>query len=316
MLSLFFLRRVFFIRENLIGNKYGYLKVIEMSYEKNSKGKSKTYCICECECGKIIKRPAYGLKHSSNVTSCGCKRSEINDKQSLNIIGNKYGRLLVIEEYNNISPREILCKCDCGKYKVIKKSDVTSGHTKSCGCLHYEKFTKGNTKDISGYISDYGVKAIKPEYLDEHGKWIWSFLCPLCGKTFNAIPAKIKNNHITSCGCRKKSAGEYMISEILNDFNIKYIEQYSFPDCKNKKSLRFDFAIINDNKIDKLIEFDGTQHYECVEFFGGEKSFEYSKKRDSVKNEYCKKNNIQLYRIKYTLDKNKLKEEITNIIYP
>lgn len=29
-----------------------------------------------------------------------------------------------------------LCECECGKVKVIRTSSLTSGHTKSCGCLY------------------------------------------------------------------------------------------------------------------------------------------------------------------------------------
>lgn len=27
------------------------------------------------------------------------------------------------------------CRCDCGNYCIVKYSDLTAGHTKSCGCL-------------------------------------------------------------------------------------------------------------------------------------------------------------------------------------
>ena len=30
------------------------------------------------------------------------------------------------------------CKCKCGKIKEISKETLTSGNTKSCGCLHKE----------------------------------------------------------------------------------------------------------------------------------------------------------------------------------
>jgi hypothetical protein len=35
------------------------------------------------------------------------------------------------------------------------------------------------------------------------------------------------------------------------------MKEYSFSDLKNKKVLRFDFAIIENNQIVRLIEFDG-----------------------------------------------------------
>ena len=58
----------------------------------------------------------------------------------------------------------------------------------------------------------------------------------------------------------------------------------------------FDFYL-PDLKI--CIEYDGTQHYQINEFFGGKKSFEISKIKDEIKNQYCIENNIGLIRIKF-----------------
>ena len=48
-----------------------------------------------------------------------------------------------------------------------------------------------------------------------------------------------------------------------------------------------------------LIEFDGEQHFEPVEYFGGEEKFLIQKERDKRKNKYCEENNIPLLRIPY-----------------
>ena len=54
-----------------------------------------------------------------------------------------------------------LCKCDCGNEKVINRNELTSGRTKSCGCLRPRKTIKlerrklpHNTYDLSG---EYGI---------------------------------------------------------------------------------------------------------------------------------------------------------------
>jgi len=57
-----------------------------------------------------------------------------------NEIGNKYGKLLVIEKAprpeNRPKGAYWLCKCNCGNYKVIRGADLRSGHVNSCGCLY------------------------------------------------------------------------------------------------------------------------------------------------------------------------------------
>ena len=63
---------------------------------------------------------------------------------------------------------------------------------------------------------------------------------------------------------------------------------------------KFDFAIFNsDGTLLKLIEFDGEQHFNAVELFGGEEQLKIQQERDKNKNEYCKKHNIPLLRIPY-----------------
>ncbi|MBS3788755.1 hypothetical protein KGY79_11230, partial [Candidatus Bipolaricaulota bacterium] len=47
------------------------------------------------------------------------------------------------------------------------------------------------------------------------------------------------------------------------------------------------------------IEYMGRQHYEPVEFFGGEEDYEETKKRDKVKKMKCTKNDVSLIRFKY-----------------
>lgn len=47
-------------RENLVGNKYGQLKVIEILYNYNNT--NETMCLCQCVCGTEVIRKAYSSK--------------------------------------------------------------------------------------------------------------------------------------------------------------------------------------------------------------------------------------------------------------
>lgn len=59
-------------------------------------------------------------------------------------IGQKFGMLTVIGNAeplitkNGYRYKRFLCKCDCGKEKVITKRALTIDKTKSCGCLRSE----------------------------------------------------------------------------------------------------------------------------------------------------------------------------------
>jgi len=48
-----------------------------------------------------------------------------------------------------------------------------------------------------------------------------------------------------------------------------------------------------------LIEYQGRQHYEAIDYFGGEPKFEMRKKCDKIKKDYCANHNIPLLIIPY-----------------
>ena len=51
-------------------------------------------------------------------------------------VGEKYGRLTVIE--NHHPKDEVVCRCECGNIKVARATNVFYGGTRSCGCLSKE----------------------------------------------------------------------------------------------------------------------------------------------------------------------------------
>lgn len=60
-----------------------------------------------------------------------------HSRKKLDLTGQKYGRLTVLEPAENIGTRTAwLCRCDCGRETVIPTHRLRSGHTKSCGCVN------------------------------------------------------------------------------------------------------------------------------------------------------------------------------------
>ena len=76
----------------------------------------------------------------------------------INMIGQKFGRLIVYERHGTDKNRNILwlCTCNCGQLKIVRASCLRSGDTKSCGCLRSENghntsslnITHGHSKRI------------------------------------------------------------------------------------------------------------------------------------------------------------------------
>ena len=53
------------------------------------------------------------------------------------MIGKRFGKLVVLERLNKSGKQGTIwkCLCDCGNIKEIPTYELTSGKTKSCGCL-------------------------------------------------------------------------------------------------------------------------------------------------------------------------------------
>ena len=99
-----------------------------------------------------------------------------------------------------------------------------------------------------------------------------------------------------NCPQCNESRGEKEVEAFLNKYSIDFKVQYIFNDCKFYKHLPFDFYL---PKYNCCIEYDGEQHFKIVKWFGGLDGFIDRKIRDTVKNEYCKSNNIKIIRIPY-----------------
>ncbi len=58
--------------------------------------------------------------------------------------GDRFGRLVVIKEVfkEEKGRTKLLCKCDCGTFKIVKMDDLLRGKIKSCGCLKRDVLIK------------------------------------------------------------------------------------------------------------------------------------------------------------------------------
>lgn len=135
---------------------------------------------------------------------------------------------------------------------------------------------------------------ILDEYINTDTKIRFQHLA--CNTVFDLTPYHfIKKYNKTYCPIcyYKKSKGEIIIAKFLTNHNIIFHKEFIFPDLP---LLRFDFYIPDKNVI---IEYDGQQHFEAIELWGGEENFLKTKERDKIKNLYCISNNINLIRIPY-----------------
>ena len=93
-----------------------------------------------------------------------------------------------------------------------------------------------------------------------------------------------------------KSKLEAKCESLLKKYNVGYIPQKTFDDCRDKGLLRFDFYTeLNGQKY--CIETDGNQHEIPIPLYGGLECLIETQRRDRIKDDYCLKNNIKMIRI-------------------
>ena len=123
---------------DLTGQKFHRLKVICKADKHN---RDAVRWLCLCECGRETTATTNELR-SGHKKSCGCLKKEPNAE---NLKGIRFGKLTVIKRIGINAFRKAMwrCKCDCGKMTDVSSSDLKSGNTKSCGCLH-KNYAKQN----------------------------------------------------------------------------------------------------------------------------------------------------------------------------
>ena len=203
------------------------------------------------------------------------------------IHNNKYDYSLV-EYSNNKTKVKIICPI----HGIFEQTiNMHINRKQGCPrCVNKNKTTEifiEESRKIHGHKYDYSLV----EYKNTGSKV--EIICPIHG-----IFYKSPNKHLTGEGCPicSESKGQRKIRLFLEEKKIKFILEKRFINCKFKNTLPFDFYLPDYNM---CIEFDGLQHFEPVEYWGGEKNFLQIQIRDKIKNEYCFNNNIHLLRIKY-----------------
>lgn len=294
---------------NLINQKFNKLLVLEEA------GRTKDGSIlwkCQCDCGNICYAATKHLRNG-HKKSCGClqkeQASQFAASKVKNLIGQKFNQLTVIEKTNKRTKNGTViwkCQCDCGNIHEVCTSDLKNNRVKSCGCLRAYDLTGQQFGELTV------IERSEKKYPNNRAI-LWKCQCS-CGNICYPSTNSLTSGHTQSCGC-KNSKGENKIISILTEKNINFKKEYVFLDLlnNNQKNLRFDFAILNSNNQPiALIEFNGIQHYEISDYFGGEEYFIQLQTNDKLKNIYCQKNNIPLLTIPY-YDYNKLNWDYLNI---
>lgn len=252
-----------------------------------------------------------------------CSPSIVGNKKRLNqgkrfvqkvkeVHGDEY---LVLSEYKGSHEYVEVKHVTCGRIYEVQATGILSG----AGCLQCFNETRGKHRTLSQ--QEYKDRVMK-KHGDEYepiGKYV-NDITPIlvrhktCGHEWKVKPYNFMRRG-TGCPQCKESKGERRISVFFDYSFYKYERQYKIDECRQKLALPFDFAIFHENKLICLIEYQGIQHYKPVDLFGGEENLKDIQKRDKIKRDYCKANNIPLIEIPYSEKEieSKLKIELDEI---
>jgi len=121
-------------RLDLTGQRFGKLVAIK---DVGKKAGQRLWR-CKCDCGNYFTTRASTLTRG-HALSCGCLK-KINMEVRIDITGKRSGKLVAIKDVGTNKKLQRLweCKCDCGNTIITKATNISTGKSKSCGCISKE----------------------------------------------------------------------------------------------------------------------------------------------------------------------------------
>lgn len=213
--------------------------------------------------------------------------------ETFNLIAKEHNGKCLSTEYINCRTK-LKFQCQIGHVWESSPKNVKTLKSWCPICAGHIKLTLKEAKYVAKLKNG---KCLSTKYINAKTKLLWE-----CNKGHQWFAKYHSIDNGTWCPICNKSKGENFVAKFLIENKINFEEQKSFDDCIGKrKKLSFDFYLPNYNI---LIEYDGRQHFEVVNFYGcsidkANKTFNEIIVNDKIKNNYCIQNNIPLIRISY-----------------
>jgi hypothetical protein len=267
---------------DLTGKQFGKLTVL---YRDTSKRRVAWVCKCECGREKSIRADALTC---GKAKSCGVCNNDLTNQ--------KFGRLVALYKNGADKAGHLIwhCKCDCGNEIDVLATNLIQKYTQSCGCIHSEVCSERGEDLVGqkfGKLTIISLASVSPR----------KYLCKCeCGGQAIVQSGNLKDGHTQSCGCIS-SLGQEKINTYLTAHNMHFKPEYCATIEGFDGLARYDFAILNSsNSAIIFIEYHGRQHYEVAYSWNdSEEDLRERQRKDALKRQWAKENNIQLYEIPY-----------------
>lgn len=296
-----------FIKKAIVihGNKYDYnkvnyshahIKVIITCHEHGDFSQTPANHLSGKGC------PSCGIRQSRNV-KCLTKEQFVQKSNSLH--GNKYDYSKVI--YKHSQDKVIVTCIEHGDFEQRANAHLQGQGCPNCGDIKTSNKQKSSVEEFiikANKIHNNKYDYSKVNYINSQTKII--IICPFHGE-FNQRP----NDHLQKQGCPKckMSNGEKFIMQLLSKYNIKFQNEYKLPEVVT----RYEYDLFLP-EYKTLIEFHGIQHYEPIEFFGGEDNLSYVKRNDEIKRHLADRYKYRLLEFNYKQFKYLSKEQFEELV--
>lgn len=308
-----------YVREYMLENDHELISKKYISAHKKLKMK-------HLSCGNIFSMAWTNFKGGQRCPKCSAKRAWENHKKTIisksGSFGDNYPELASEwSKKNESSPFEntnssvIVQLWVCKKHQIEYSSTIRDRVYSNRGCPECSKenrmdnYMKTIISKRGSLLENYPEISSEWSYKNEKSPQEYSsksaeIVYWICGKGEHEdylMRIYSRTSAGNSCPKCRKYIGEVLVEEFLNSNGVMAEREKTFEDCKNINLLRYDFYLPEYNI---LIEVQGRQHKEPIEFFGGLDFFELTQKRDKIKKQYAKKNKIKLLEIWYNEFKN------------
>jgi hypothetical protein len=257
-------------------------KLLSNSYKNNT-----TKLKFECPNGHIFDMDWNHFKRGQRCSEC-----DITKKKTYNEVKNY---IESFDGYKLLSNTYVKCKekmkIQCPNNHVFEMN--YSAFNAGDRCPICAKCKKKTLEEIRYNMLIFGYALLSDTYVNSQTKLLVE--CPN-HHTYEVHWGNFRSGK--RCPICNNSKGEEKIRNILTLLNIDYILQKEFNNLLGlgHKKLSYDFYLPSYNL---CIEYQGIQHYEPIQYFGGEEQFKNQQEHDRRKNEYAKTNNIKLLEIPY-----------------
>lgn len=259
---------------------------------------SKTRIKHRWSCGHVTEVSPDKVLSGKGCSSCSVKKRRTHEEY-VKELKEKGIKVRVLDTYKGADTKIRHEWLECHHVTMNKPSGVLWGY--GCGKCHLsygvdrEYVQEHLDRCILTMYEGHIWRDVSTQYLGAKTKIKWE--CYL-GHTWWASPSNVKKGRgCPECNAETSSSiGENLTREVLGEYGVEFQAQKEFPDLKRIKNLSYDFFIPS---MDILIECQGQQHYEPVEFYGGTERFALQQECDQLKREYAWENGYYLLEISY-----------------